>query len=581
MISALLALVILAVGLIAWHHIVYPALMLIAARWHPVKPAETPRLSVQVLIPAHNEAPTIAAKISNTLALDWPAADLRVLVISDGSSDGTAAIARGFDDPRVTVIEHTVNLGKAAVLNRHLPEVTADIVLLTDASAELPRSLLRQVMPWFADPRVGVVAPGYRLTVAAPLGEAGYWSVAARLKRGESALGSPIGCHGAAWLIRREAVTSLPDHAVNDDLLLPMQAVRAGWRGVYDPSVAAHETEPTGRAGGFRRRRRIAAGNAQQVWLLRDLLHPRRGGVALAFASGKALRVLQGPLVLLLMAALAGLWALGVGWAGLLLSLLISAGLVAAVAPSLCPPLATILDAYAAGTLGLVDYLHRGGRVRWHHRPGPADYMPWQVRCAKRVVDLVGATCALILTLPLWLPIACAIRLESRGPVLFRQTRVGRAHADRTELFTMLKFRSMRTDAEALSGPVWASKNDPRVTRVGRFLRRTRLDELPQLINVLRGEMSLVGPRPERPGFVGKLNRAIPFYAERTVGLAPGITGLAQIESGYDETLHDVRAKLLWDHVYALSLTRLGAWLRMDVAIAWRTVAVMVGKRGQ
>jgi lipopolysaccharide/colanic/teichoic acid biosynthesis glycosyltransferase len=200
---------------------------------------------------------------------------------------------------------------------------------------------------------------------------------------------------------------------------------------------------------------------------------------------------------------------------------------------------------------------------------------------AKRAVDLFGAAVLLLLSAPLFPLIALAIRLDSPGPVLFRQLRIGRSTPERTELFEMIKFRSMRTDAEARTGAVWAGRQDPRITRVGRFLRKTRLDELPQLWNVLRGEMSLVGPRPERPGIFARLDRAIPFYAERMWGVAPGITGLAQVYQGYDETLDDVRRKLVYDHAYAASLARPSAWLRMDLLVVFRTVSVMALGRGQ
>jgi lipopolysaccharide/colanic/teichoic acid biosynthesis glycosyltransferase len=145
----------------------------------------------------------------------------------------------------------------------------------------------------------------------------------------------------------------------------------------------------------------------------------------------------------------------------------------------------------------------------------------------------------------------------------------------------MWKFRSMRADAERASGAVWATKRDPRVTRVGWFLRKTRLDELPQLVNVLKGDMSIVGPRPERPGFYGRLERAIPFFAERTVGLRPGITGFAQVRQGYDTCIEDVRRKVGFDHAYAMRLTSLGAWLATDLGIMLKTVMVMVTGRGQ
>ena len=145
----------------------------------------------------------------------------------------------------------------------------------------------------------------------------------------------------------------------------------------------------------------------------------------------------------------------------------------------------------------------------------------------------------------------------------------------------MIKFRTMVQDAEKLSGATWATKADPRITRVGRFLRKTRLDELPQFINVIRGEMSLIGPRPERPGFYRKLENEIPFFAERTYGVAPGITGLAQVNQGYDTCIEDVRSKVGYDHRYALALDNPLNWLRMDFGIMIRTVGIMITGRGQ
>ncbi|MGD9355390.1 MAG: sugar transferase [Chromatiales bacterium] len=199
----------------------------------------------------------------------------------------------------------------------------------------------------------------------------------------------------------------------------------------------------------------------------------------------------------------------------------------------------------------------------------------------KRVTDIVLAGTGLLLTLPLFPLIAAAIRIESRGPVFFRQLRIGKSQPDRVELFEMIKFRTMVRDAEKLSGAKWATKGDPRITRVGRFLRKSRLDELPQFINVLRGDMSLIGPRPERPGFYKKLENEIPFFAERTYGVAPGITGLAQVNQGYDTCIEDVRSKVGYDHRYALALDNPLNWLRMDMGIMIRTVGIMITGRGQ
>jgi lipopolysaccharide/colanic/teichoic acid biosynthesis glycosyltransferase len=217
-------------------------------------------------------------------------------------------------------------------------------------------------------------------------------------------------------------------------------------------------------------------------------------------------------------------------------------------------------------------------------RPRPASvdrFAHPMVRFAKRVVDIAGAVTIGALAAPLIPAIALAIKLDSKGPILFRQLRVGRSLPDRTELFHMIKFRSMTADAESGTGAVWAQKSDPRVTRVGKFLRKSRLDELPQLINVLKGEMSLIGPRPERPSFCRRLEREIPFYIERTWGVRPGITGLAQVYQGYDQTLDDVRNKILYDFRYTLALRNPIDWLAMEATVVVRTVMVMAFGRGR
>src|SRR5277367_3934240 len=170
-------------------------------------------------------------------------------------------------------------------------------------------------------------------------------------------------------------------------------------------------------------------------------------------------------------------------------------------------------------------------------RPALADAL-------RRGRDVALSVLLLVLTLPLLLIVACMIRIESPGSVLYRQERVG-LHG---RGFSLWKFRSMRADAEA-SGACWAAQRDPRVTRVGAFIRAHRIDELPQLVNVLRGEMSLIGPRPERPIFVEQLVEVIPDFAARTRVL-PGLTGWAQVNYSYGASVEDVRIKLCYDLDY-------------------------------
>lgn len=193
------------------------------------------------------------------------------------------------------------------------------------------------------------------------------------------------------------------------------------------------------------------------------------------------------------------------------------------------------------------------------------------VRRFKLGSDFVGAVVLSVPLLPLMLLVAAAVKLTSRGPAIFRQERVG--WKGRT--FDVLKFRTMREDAEAGSGPVWASgESDPRITPLGRFLRKSRLDELPQILNVLRGEMSFVGPRPERPQFVDALRQVIPFYDARHT-VRPGITGWAQIRCGYGSSIEDSELKLQYDLYYIKHLS-----LALDMSILIDTLKVMVVGRG-
>ena len=198
------------------------------------------------------------------------------------------------------------------------------------------------------------------------------------------------------------------------------------------------------------------------------------------------------------------------------------------------------------------------------------DSLRW--RWFKRSFDLVLASVGLLLTLPLWPLIALVIKLDSPGEIFFRQTRVG----EKGRLFQLYKFRTMRKDAEAATGAVWAQANDTRITRVGRFLRKTRLDEIPQLYNVLRGDMAFVGPRPERPEFVQQLEEQVPYYARRHA-VKPGVTGWAQVRFPYGASVEDALEKLKYDLYYIKNHS-----LTFDFLIVLETVKVVLfGKGGR
>lgn len=199
------------------------------------------------------------------------------------------------------------------------------------------------------------------------------------------------------------------------------------------------------------------------------------------------------------------------------------------------------------------------------------ELMPEWERKLKRFIDIIASLLILIITFPICLFSAAAIKIDSEGSIFFRQERIGQ----NGKVFRILKFRSMKKDAEKNTGPVWSQKDDPRITRVGRFIRKVRIDEIPQMLNVLKGEMSIVGPRPERAFFVEQLSKEIPYY-KRRLKVRPGITGWAQVKHKYDESIEDVKIKLRYDLFYIENMS-----LRMDFKILLRTIFVVLFGKGQ
>lgn len=191
-------------------------------------------------------------------------------------------------------------------------------------------------------------------------------------------------------------------------------------------------------------------------------------------------------------------------------------------------------------------------------------------KVAKRIFDVIASIAVLVATSPVLLLAALAVKIDGKGPVFYRQIRVGLYG----EPYRIIKLRTMRPDAEVAGKAQWASEDDPRITRVGRLLRQTRIDEIPQAWNVLKGEMSFVGPRPERPEFVEELERHIPYYAERHM-VKPGLTGWAQVNYPYGASIDDARAKLEYDLYYAKNYTPF-----LDILILLQTVRVVLWPEG-
>jgi exopolysaccharide biosynthesis polyprenyl glycosylphosphotransferase len=199
----------------------------------------------------------------------------------------------------------------------------------------------------------------------------------------------------------------------------------------------------------------------------------------------------------------------------------------------------------------------------------PELMQPWE-KVIKRTIDILFSFFSLLVLSPLLFIVALLIKLTSKGNILYSQERVGKEGKH----FHIFKFRTMIADAEKYSGPVWAGKDDPRITKLGNILRKVRVDEIPQLINVLDGDMSLVGPRPERPFFVEQFSREIPLYSRR-LKVRPGITGWAQVKHKYDESIEDVKKKVEYDLYYIENMS-----LRLDIKILLNTISVVLLGKG-
>lgn len=185
----------------------------------------------------------------------------------------------------------------------------------------------------------------------------------------------------------------------------------------------------------------------------------------------------------------------------------------------------------------------------------------------KRILDIISSLLGLIVAIPIILVIAIIIKVEDNGPVFYSQQRLGKDEKN----FFVYKLRSMRVDAEKYGGAQWAQKDDPRITKIGKFIRKTRIDEIPQLFNILKGDMSLIGPRPERPELTYKFNKEIPGFIDRLV-IKPGLTGLAQVNGGYDISPEE---KLKWDIIYIKNRN-----IFLDISIIFKTIGVVFTGEG-
>jgi len=388
--DALVIATLFSVLLVLYHHLGYPLIMRavlrrqtksnieISARRYDARLDDQQLPTIAIVIAAYNEQQWIAEKIRNLAVLDYPAERLNIIIACDGCTDTTPQIARQTaretecQNLNIEVLELTPNRGKVAVLNQVIQQIDSELVALSDVSALISVDALLIAAKHFNNPQIGVLNSHYQLLSPGSVGEATYWNYQSKLKAGEAAMGATLGAHGAFYLFRRHLFQPLQADTINDDFILPMQIVAQGYRAEYEPRIAALELEQADANMDQQRRRRIAAGNVQQLLRLKRLLLPQHGGVAFTFASGKGLRVLM-PFLMLI--CLFGSLLLAMEY--LLFAIMASGQLLvySLAAWQLCFPdnnrhrylrtLSYLVSGHIAGLIGTLRYLFGLDKGRW------------------------------------------------------------------------------------------------------------------------------------------------------------------------------------------------------------------------
>ncbi|NTS76161.1 glycosyltransferase family 2 protein [Catenovulum sp. SM1970] len=382
----------IAFWLIVYHHIGYPMLLKWLAkrekahtpdyhyqRHYQAEQTDAELPSITLILPAYNEQGYIADKIRNLACLDYPSDKLTVFIGCDGCSDDTVKVALAAcqesltADLNIQVFDFKENRGKVAVLNDLIGKTSSDLVALSDISALLSIDALLLVASHFEQEDVGVVTGLYKMFTPSSQGEGDYWNYQSQVKQNEANLGATIGVHGAFYAFRRDLFTPLAADTINDDFILPMSIVKQGYRAAYETQITALELEQVAMEQDHHRRRRIAAGNIQQLWRLKELLNPKYKGIAFNFFSGKALRTIM-PFILVI--AFAGsLWLSASSWFFILAAGVQVAGYMLAVIALLLPKkycpaklatLAYIVSGYSASLWGCLRYLVGLEKGRWH-----------------------------------------------------------------------------------------------------------------------------------------------------------------------------------------------------------------------
>lgn len=573
--------------LVVYNHIVYPLILKkikVESNQKIKEVFSDDKRKVAVVVSAYNEEKFIENKIMDFKKLNFK--NKHLFVFNDASTDKTSEIlGKYLKDADITIINKETNKGKVNSINHYINVFSKnyDYTVFTDVSSSFESDFIEKTLSHFSKKEnISVVSSAYYPHENSK--DMKYWLFQRELKKKEEQMGNVIGVHGSGYMIKNTFLNPLPINTINDDFVLPSKTIINGGKVIYS-DVPTYELEnDNANELNYVRRIRIGAGNIQQTFSCWKLLNVfERPLTAINFFSMKVLRSLM-PVILMTMVLLVPFVE------NILISKIATIGLAFVVGYILLfnflesiqnSKLASlpyyILKSYYYSGIGIFYFLI-AKRIKGWYEP----MFSRRISFFKRFFDFTTALFLLILSLPILIIAVIALKIEDmNAPIFFKQKRVGIIKENGQQLFEVIKLRTMIVDAEKGTGAVFATRGDPRITKVGRFLRKSRIDEIPQFFNVILGDMSLVGPRPERPEIMSELKKDLPDFYKRTEYTKPGITGLAQVRIGYNETLADLSEKYKIDQEYKkLSNESIFDNIYQDIKIMLFTVLIVVSMKG-